>query len=477
MNQAGRRPNVIMIVIDDLGWRDLVCCGSDFYETPNLDRLASQGMRFSQAYAGAPNCSPTRSSLLTGKAPARVGVTMYIGGHNVGRLADVRSFPQLPRNEYSLARAFADQGYRTWHVGKWHLGPQHSWPKRHGFQVNVGGCDWGHPRSYFSPYECPTLSDGPEGEYLTDRLTDEAIALMRNACEDDDPAPFLLNLWHYAVHTPLQAPPDLVAKYERKAQELGLDKIEQVVDGGPPPYWHADDTVGRRRVRQGDPRYAAMVENLDTNIGRLLEAVQELSIGDDTVVVFTSDNGGLHAGGAAPTANTPLAEGKGWLEEGGIRVPLMVRYPPVVEPGTVRDTPACSADLYPTLLGLCGLAPLPRQHRDGVDLGPVLRGGDLPERPLFWHFPHYANAGSSPASAVRVGRWKLVRDYERERTVLRDLVADEAETTDLAENYPEVVERLSKLLDEWLDDVDAQIPNINEYAPFGEFAAHSPAPA
>ncbi|HLT61640.1 MAG TPA: sulfatase-like hydrolase/transferase, partial [Microlunatus sp.] len=248
------RPNLIMILVDDLGWADLSCYGSTFHETPHLDTLARSGTRFTEAYAAAPVCSPSRASLLTGKWPARVGVTNFIGGHAVGRLADVPYFHELPQNEYSLARALADEGFATWHVGKWHLGERLSSPESHGFEVNIGGCGLGHPPSYFSPYRIPTLVDGPEGEYLTDRLTEEAARLIT---EHDRERPFFLNLWHYTVHIPIQAPEALTARYRAKAARLGLDP-EPFVDGEPMPTWHLAGQRVRRRTVQSDPGYAAM---------------------------------------------------------------------------------------------------------------------------------------------------------------------------------------------------------------------------
>ena len=468
---APRQPNVIMVVVDDLGWRDLGCTGSDFYETPHIDALAARGVRFSQAYAAAPNCSPTRASLLTGRAPARVGMTHQAGGHNVGRLCDVPSFRELPRQEFTLARALRSHGYQTWHVGKWHLGGRRSWPDRHGFEVNVGGCDLGHPPSHVSPYGIPTLDDGPEGEYLTDRLTDEAIGLIDRR---DAERPFFLNLWHYAVHTPLQAPAELVEHFAEKARRLGRDPETDIEVGEPAPGWNTTDRRLIRRRRQGDPVYAAMIHVLDAAIGRLLDAVARAVLTEDTVVVFTSDNGGLHSGFAAATSNLPLAEGKGWLEEGGLRVPLVIDAPGQVRGGRVDETPVCSPDLYPTLLGLAGLPARPEQHVDGVDLTDHLRGKDpgaTEDRPLFWHFPHYPEVGGTPASAVRLGRHKLIRSYEHERDVLHDLGADPGETEDLAGTWPHAAEALGWLLDEWLADVDARVPQPNPYpGGFEEYA-------
>jgi len=318
-----KRPNMIFILLDDLGWRDLGCYGSPFYETPNLDRLAAEGMSFTNAYAAAPVCSPTRASILTGKYPATVGVTQYIGGHAVGKLCDVPYFHVLPMQEISLARALKEHGgYQTWHVGKWHLGERETRPEQHGFDVNLGGCGWGSPKhGYFSPYHCPALTDGPPGEYLTDRLTDEAMKLIASSGDASSASggekPFFLNLWHYAVHTPIQAPEALVEKYRRKAAALGLDKINAIEEGDFFPCEHKrTERIQRRRI-QSDPAYAAMVENLDWNIGRLLQALEESGKAQETIVIFTSDNGGLATAEGSPTCNAPLAGGRAGCTRAG----------------------------------------------------------------------------------------------------------------------------------------------------------------
>lgn len=451
------RPNIVLVLIDDLGWADLGCYGSTFYETPHLDRLAQQGVRFTQAYASAPVCSPTRASLLTGKYPATVGVTDWIGGHAVGPLGDVPYFSHLPLHEVSLASALQAQGYRTWHVGKWHLGGERTWPQEHGFDVNIGGSDRGRPSTYTSPYELPNLTDGPPGEYLTDRLTDEAITLIRQT----DDRPFFLNLWHYAVHTPIEAPDHLVAKYVAKATRLGLDQIDPFELGEPMQAWHLAGQVVRRRTVQSDPHYAAMVENLDTNMGRLLEALDDNGVADDTIVLFTSDNGGLATAQGSPTTNAPLSEGKGWTAEGGVREPLIARWPGRVPAGVESDVVWSSPDLFPTVLSLVGCDLLPEQHVDGVDLSAALLGEPVERGPVFWHYPHYGDQGGSPSAAVRWGRWKLVRDFADGASRLYDLETDVAERDDLASTATAERDRLDQALDEWLRDVRALVPRPN----------------
>lgn len=454
------QPNILFLLIDDLGWRDLTCYGSSFYETPNLDRFAAQGMRFTQAYASCPVCSPTRASILSGKYPARVGVTQYITGHAVGRLCDVPYFAQLPASERSLAAALRDGGYQTWHIGKWHLGDGQCSPTHHGFDVNLGGCGWGHPHhGHFSPWHIPTLPNGPDGEYLADRLTHEAIQLIENR---DPQRPFFLNLWHYAVHTPIQAPADLVEKYKQKARDLKLDQQNPFVEGDHFPCQHKRTQRIRRRILQSDPVYAAMVENLDTNIGRVLDALTEQSLAEDTIVVFTSDNGGLATAEGSPTCNAPLSEGKGWMYEGGNRVCQIVRWPKVVAAGTTCDTPTTSTDYYPTFMEAADLPPDPVQHADGASLLPLLRGETAIDRDaIYWHYPHYSNQGGSPACAVRSGRWKLIEHFEDHRLELFDLEADESETRNAIGENDAVALRLHAQLTRWRTSVEALIPQPN----------------
>jgi len=466
---AADRPNIVFILIDDMGWADLGCYGSTFYETPNLDRLAREGARFTNAYAAPPVCSPTRASILSGKYPSTVGVTQYIGGHGVGKLADVPYFGFLPTEEFSVARALREGGYQTWHIGKWHLGPRRCWPDQHGFDVNIAGCEWGHPKSYFSPYQCPTLSDGDEGEYLTDRLTDEAIRLIENAGEK----PFFLNLWHYAVHIPIDAPPELVGKYEKKAAGLGLNQIDPLEVGEPFEVWHQRDARITRRTLQSDPSYAAMIENLDTNVGRLMEALEHTGQAENTFVVFTSDNGGLSSAEGSPTSNAPLAEGKGWLQEGGIRVPLIVRWPSVIRPGTTVDEPVTSPDFYPTFLATAGLPPLPDQHADGIDFSALLHGEAFERGEIFFHYPHYSNQGGRPSSAIRDGEWKLVYDWETNTGELYNLTADLGETTDFASDHPEMTARLTRSLLDWVSSSPALVPQPNSQPePFEDLAGY-----
>lgn len=462
--KTGKKPNIIFTLIDDMGWKDLGSYGSDFYETPHIDRLAEEGVRFTDAYAACPVCSPTRASIMSGKYPATVGVTDWIGAHTKGKLIDAPYIDHLPLEEKSIAASLKEGGYDTWHVGKWHLGTEAYYPDKHGFDVNIGGCHWGSPHGgYFSPYGIENLEEGPEGEYLTDRLTDEAISLIENKSDK----PFFLNLAHYTVHTPIQAPQELVKKYEQKARDLGIDKINPIVEGEHFPPDHKKNERIQRRVIQSHPEYAAMVENLDTNMGRLFEALEASGEADNTIVIFTSDNGGLSTAEGSPTCNAPLNEGKGWMYEGGVREPLLVKWPGVVEPGTVSDVPVTSPDFYPTMLEMAGLPLQPEQHTDGVSMNPVLRGEtELDRDAIFWHYPHYGNQGGSPGSSIRMGDFKLIEFFEDDVVELYHLRDDIGELHDIAADHPEVVKDMKERLTDWRESVGAIIPKENpDYVP------------
>jgi arylsulfatase A-like enzyme len=355
-----------------------------------------------------------------------------------------------------------DGGYQTWHVGKWHLGGGSTMPERHGFDVNIGGCDWGRPcNGYFSPWRIPVLEDGPEGSYLTDRLTDDAIKLIETR---DTTRPFFLNFWHYAVHTPIQAPEHLVEKYRRKAHDLGLDRQATYEEGEPFPCQHKRHTRVKRRLVQSDPTYAAMVENLDTNIGRLLEVLRSQGLENDTLVVFTSDNGGLSTAEGAPTCNAPLSEGKGWMEEGGVREPLLVRWPGRVVAGSECAVPVTSTDFYPTFLDAAGLPLRPEQHCDGASILPLLEGGDvLPRDAIFWHYPHYGNQGGTPGSSIRCGDYKLIEFFEDGDLRLYSLREDPGERHDLSAVEPDRAKVLHERLIAWREEIRALIPRPNPY--------------
>lgn len=454
-----------MILIDDMGWKDLSACGSTFYESPNIDALMHSGMMFDNAYASCPVCSPSRASILTGKYPATVGVTDWIDTsgecHPVkGYLIDAPYIKHLPHEEYNIAKCLKDNGYRTYHIGKWHLGTKEYYPECQGFDVNIGGCHLGHPHhGYFSPYQIENLEDGPDGEYLTDRLTDEAIKLIKESGDD----PFFMNLWHYTVHMPEQAKEEDIRYFKEKAKLLNIDRINPFVEGEHFPIEIKKNMRVTRRVIQSDVIYAAMIKNLDWNIGRVLKALEETGKLDDTIIIFTSDNGGLSTAEGSPTCNFPAREGKGWSYEGGTRVPLAITYPKIVQSGIHSQFPTTSPDLYPTILDMAGLPLQPQQHVDGISLLPVLKGHTLTDRPIFWHYPHYGNQGGTPASSLRYGKWKLIEFFEDMHTELYDLDKDPSEMLNLSDAYPLKRDELKKMLHDWRESISAKIPQRNPH--------------
>ncbi len=456
------RPNVLFLLIDDLGWRDVTCYGSEFYETPNIDALADEGMLFTHAYASCPVCSPTRASIMTGRYPATLGLTNYIDWHwrthpRSGRVIDAPYVRQLPHSQRTLARALGEQGYRTCHVGKWHLGGPEHYPERHGFDQNIGGCEWGMPvHGYFSPWNIATLENAPEGTYLTDHLTDCAIRWLKNRAR----TPFFLNLWYYSVHTPIQAPEQIVEKYRRKAEQMGLAEREPAELIGPSPFDPRQEQQIKRRVLQSYPEYAAMIESMDAGIGRVVAHLKESGEWQNTVVVFTSDNGGLATGRhGGPTSNLPLAFGKGWMYEGGTRVSTIIRWPGLVRPGSRCEVPVTSTDFYPTLLEAVGAAPEPAQHSDGVSLAPLLREeGALRRDAIFWHYPHYSNCGGRPGCAVRMGDHKLIEFFEDGHLELYNLREDIGETRDLSRELPDLRRDMLDRLEAWKEQVCARVP-------------------
>jgi arylsulfatase A-like enzyme len=455
------RPNIVFVLADDFGWKDLACYGSTFHQTPAIDSLAANGMRFTDAYAACNVCSPTRASIMTGKFPARLHLTDWLPGRGdmpSQKLNRPTIIQNLPLEEVTLGEAFKQAGYATGFFGKWHLGSEQFFPDKQGFDVNIGGCALGHPPSYFSPYKIPTLPDGPAGEYLTDRLTDEVIKFI----EAHKSGPFLVYLSHYAVHNPQQAKPELVKKYTEKAAALSPAGPEFITDLG-------------RQVRQiqNRPIYAAMVESLDQSVGRITKKLAELGLEQNTIVVFTSDNGGLSTSEGTSTSNLPLRMGKGWNHEGGIREPLIVSWPAVIKPGSTCTEPMISTDYYPTLLEAAGLPARPTQHVDGMSILPLLKGGTMPQRPLFWHYPHYSNQGGPPSGAVRLGDWKLIEWYEDGQVNLYNLKDDIGEHNDLAAKMPEKAAELRRMLADWRTSVDAQMPTVNPA--YNSAAANAPA--
>ncbi len=461
-----RKPNIILIIVDDLGWMDLACYGSGFYETPHIDRLALKGMRFTNAYAAASVCSPTRAAILTGRYPARLGITDWI--HHLDREAhtaigtgknpekyvgDEKKKLLCPPNPYwmdleeiTIAEILKSASYVTCHVGKWHLGHHDWYPDKQGFDINIGGCEIGQPPTYFDPYyqnprrsSIPTLAPRKQGEYLTDREGDEAVQFIR----ENRNQPFFLHLCHYAVHTPLEAKRELVNKYKAKEKTL-----------------------------QNNPIYAAMIESVDWVLGRIMDTLEELNLNDRTLVIFTSDNGGLlgHS-----TDNTPLRSGKGYPYEGGIRVPLIIRWPGVVEAGTTCQTPVSSIDFFPTICEAVDVK-LPKERViDGVSLVPLLKqygllkqSEKIEREALYWHFPHYRGSDIVPYSIVRRGDWKLIKRYEGKTFELFNLKDDLEECHDLSTQMPEKVRELNFVLSDWLMNTGAELPRTNFLSSYPE---------
>jgi arylsulfatase A-like enzyme len=450
---AEQPPNVLIFLADDYGAMDMGAANpKTFYETPNLDRFAAQSVRFTSGYSANPVCSPTRYSLQTGKYPTRAGLTNFLAGVRAERFEAAPLTREMPLEDTTLAEILQPAGYRTAFVGKWHLGEQETfWPEANGYEFNVGGFSRGSPPSYFSPYKNPRLKDGPPGEHLTARLADETVALLERFKSEGKP--FLINHCFYDVHTPLRAPAELIEKYRAKAQRLGLQ--DAFVD----ETQHFISVKEPRRVRsvQCHPVYAAMVESMDTAFGRIVRKLDELGLAESTLVVFMSDNGGLSTSEGSPTSNLPLRAGKGWVYEGGIRVPFLVRMPGAAKPGTTSDVPVMSTDIFATALDFVG-ARLPAGAMvDGLSLAPLLRGGAVPARDaLYWHFPHYGNQGGFPGGAIRMGEWKLIENYEDGSVQLYHLRDDIGERTDLASAQKERVNAMRAKLHAWYRETGAK---------------------
>jgi len=422
-----RKPNVVFILADDLGWRDLSNEGSTYYESPYIDRIAREGMKFTRGYATCQVCSPSRASILTGKYPTNHGITTWIGDRageawRGTRRNDSHLPPEYDRNlrasEMTLAEVMKKAGYKTFFAGKWHLGSKGSWPTDHGFEINKGGWDVGSPRGgFFSPWQNPNLESGPAGESLTLRLGKETVDFI----EASKDKPFFAYLSFYTVHSPIQTTLKLWKKYQGKATAAGLTRERFLFDR-------------RLSVRQVQdcPIYAGMIETMDDAVGMVLRKLDQLGLADNTIVCFTSDNGGVSSGDAYSTSNLPLRGGKGRQWEGGIREPFYLKAPGVTKPGSTSAVPVNGIDWYPTLLELVGLKVPRKQQVDGVSLVPLLKGKAIPGRPLYWHYPHYGNQGGEPSSIITEDNWKLIHYHEDGRDELYHLGKDEVEQKDLA---------------------------------------------
>lgn len=470
--QTAKRPtNVVVILADDLGWADLSCYGSAFYETPNLDKLAAQGIRFTNNYASCPVCSPTRASMMTGKYPVKTGVTDWIKG----RQADNNARPyekllarptgyQLELPEKTIAELALQQGFKTFFAGKWHLGEEEKyWPGAQGFQINKGGWSKGSPTGkinnstggYFTPYQNPMLPDGPKGEYITDRLADECLQFI----DKNKSQPFLLMYSLYAVHNPLQAPAALIKKYEEKKKRLALTDASRFKKD---EQWMRFENGWKQRVVQDNAVYAAMIENMDDNIGRIMEKLKQNGLEENTLVIFTSDNGGLSTAEGSPTVNGPYRAGKGWLYEGGVRVPLIMRWPGIMAAGQVSAVPTITNDFYPTIAAALQAEKEIPKEVDGTSVLKLLATpAAAANRPLYWHYPHYSNQGGKPGSSVLQGNYKLILNYEDNSTELYNLKTDIGEQHDLATAEPVMSAKLKKQLQAWLLKVKATYPVPN----------------
>ncbi|PQO25085.1 arylsulfatase [Blastopirellula marina] len=446
-----KRPNFVFFLVDDLGWADLSCYGSTFHETPNIDALAASGMKFDQAYTACPVCSPTRASILTGRHPVRVDITDWIPGNgNTGKFLQVHDRDDLALEEVTIAEVLKGEGYQTFFAGKWHLGDEGHWPTDQGFDTNIGGNHKGSPPGgYYAPWNNPTLEAKKEGEYLTERLTEESIHFLETR---DTEKPFFLYLCYYNVHTP-------ITPYKKRVEHF-QEKAKQSFDGETPTIV---EHQGKSRARQDNADYASMVAAVDQSVGDILDKLEELKLDENTVVCFFSDNGGLCTlRGPGPTSNLPLRSGKGWLYEGGVRSPMIVRAPGVTKARSITQSPVVSTDFFPTMLDLAGLPLQPKLHADGQSLRSLLEGEKSPEaRTFYWHYPHYHGSTWTPGASIRDGDWKLIEFYEYDEVELYNLASDPGEQDDLSKSQPEKTAELREKLKVWQKDLNAKMPQPN----------------
>jgi arylsulfatase A-like enzyme len=449
-----KKPNIVFILVDDLGLNDLSFTGSKFYETPNVDRIAEEGMVFNQGYAASRVCSPSRASIMTGKFTARHGITDWIGAASGTAWRDYKRYDkllpaeyihELPKNDVTIAEAMKAAGYKTFFAGKWHLGDEGSYPEDHGFEINKGGWDKGSPMGgYFSPWDNPKLPNKVKGENLTMRLGNETA----NFIKQHKDSTFFAFLSFYAVHGPIQTTNEKWQKYRNKAEDQGIAKSG----------YKMERVLPIRQV-QDNPIYAGLVESMDEAVGVVLQAIKEAGLEENTIVVFTSDNGGVASGDAFSTSNLPLRGGKGYQWEGGIREPYFIKVPWLKNGGAQSSFPVIGTDFYPTLLDLANVTLLPEQHKDGISLRPVLEGKIMDvQRPLFWHYPHYGNQGGNPSSIIRENDWKLIHYWEDGSEELYNLALDGSEQSNVITENPEIAENLSKKLIDWLEEVGANMP-------------------
>ncbi len=449
-----KKPNIVFILVDDLGLHDLSITGSEFYETPNVDRIAKEGLIFNQGYAASRVCSPSRASIMTGKFTARHGITDWIGAasgtdwrkyNRHDKLLPAEYVHGLPKNDVTIAEAMKAAGYKTFFAGKWHLGDEGSYPEDHGFEINKGGWEKGSPMGgYFSPWDNPKLPNKVKGENLTMRLGIETADFI----EQHKNTPFFAFLSFYAVHGPIQTTKEKWGKYRDKAEARGIAEMG----------YKMERVLPIRQV-QDNPIYAGLVESMDDAVGVVLNALKDAGLEDNTIVVFTSDNGGVASGDAFSTSNLPLRGGKGYQWEGGIREPYFIKVPWLRNGGAQSNFPVIGTDFYPTLLDLANVDLLPDQHMDGISLRPILEGKEMNvERPLFWHYPHYGNQGGNPSSIIREGDWKLIHYWEDGSEELYNLASDGGEQSNVIAENPEIAKNLGKKLMDWLEEVGANRP-------------------
>ena len=489
--------NIVFFLVDDLGWTDVGCYGSSFYETPNIDQLATEGVRFTNAYAACHVCSPTRASIMTGKYPARLDLTDWLSGRKdypFQKLKNAEIHQQLPLEETTIAEALKQRGYATGHFGKWHLGEDPAGPLQQGFDVQVPRWNKGWPKAgYHAPFKFDGLGDKP-GDYLTDRLTDEALTFV----EQRKYQPFFLYFSHFAVHDPIHGRPDLVEKYRKKlARTKRPTEPKFILEGNPDdpnllsqqhlakliqrPSHKGFKVLPQRTVKikqhQDNIEFAAMVEAMDESLGRVLAKLEALKLTENTLIVFFSDNGGMSAGNfgrptrivaadqldrAFSTGNLPLRGAKGWLYEGGIRVPMIVKWPGLGKTGIVCEEPIMSTDFYPSLLEMAGLPAMPNQTADGKSFVPALKGESFNRGAIYWHFPHYSNHGmQSPGGAIRLGDYKLLEYYENNTVQLFNLREDIGEQNDLSHSETDKAANLRSRLHAWRQQVSAKMMPAN----------------
>ena len=448
-NEKNTPHNLVFIIVDDLGWNDVGYMGSDFYETPNIDKLSDNSTVFNSAYSASPVCSPTRASIMTGKHHVRVNITDWIPGVDPKNryLVGPEDIHQLPLEEVTIAEILESNGYSTMYSGKWHLGSEGFYPETQGFTFNKGGFEKGSPMGgYYSPYKNPKLSDGPEGEYLTDRLTDESIEFIEKR---DVTKPFAVFLSFYNVHTPIQANLKHIDYYEKKLKKYSDNTIQTTNEG------EAISVLNQR-----NPNYASMVHSTDENIGRLISFLKDKNLYDSTLIIFTSDNGGLSTQAwVAPTSTKPLRAGKGWLYEGGIRIPQLIKFINQKNQHLI-DVPVVSYDLFTTVFNHLKLNHN-LDEKDGIDLS-NLSSKKIKRDYILWHFPHYHGSLWKPGSAIRNGDWKLLKFYEENKLELYNLKNDLGEETDLSSRYPLIVKKLSNQMNKMLTEMNGKVPTINQ---------------